>query len=170
MNKKEMFYFNNSTRSVQFFRSFRPSSTPSNSFVSPGLSNTNIYSLYVKSHFNTPPLVYQKETKEEVGKTEFVQEGKGLDNDKRLKLPILVERTLLDADHQVGDGDVEAVEEKPEENKPVENKTVENKTVENKTVENKTVEIKQNKATDKRKKEVKKVNTKKAKLSFKIVD
>jgi len=160
MNKKEMFYFNNSTRSVQFFRSFRPSSTPSNSFVSPGLSNTNIYSLYVKSHFNTPPLVYQKETKEEVGKTEFVQEGKGLDNDKRLKLPILVERTLLDADHQVGDGDVEAVEEKPEENKPVENKTVENKTV----------EIKQNKATNKRQKEAKKVNTKKPKLSFKIVD
>jgi len=155
-----MFYFNNSTRSVQFFRSFRPSSTPSNSFVSPGLSNTNIYSLYVKSHFNTPPLVYQKETKEEVGKTEFVQEGKGLDNDKRLKLPILVERTLLDADHQVGDGDVEAVEEKPEENKPVENKTVENKTV----------EIKQNKATNKRQKEAKKVNTKKPKLSFKIVD
>lgn len=95
MNQKDMFLFN-SVKSVQFLKTFRPTSTPFNEFSSPGLSNVNIHSFLIQSHFNSPKLVYQKETKEENKKTEFVQEGKGVSNEKFMYNPIQVERTILE--------------------------------------------------------------------------
>ena len=101
MNNKELYLFN-SVKSIQYLKSFRPSSTPFNEFSSPGLSNVKIHSFLVQSHFNSSNLVYQKHTKEENKKTEFVQEGKGVD-EKELFKPILVERTLLDGDDEIPD-------------------------------------------------------------------
>lgn len=95
MNQKDMFLFN-SVKNVQFLKSFRPTSTPFNEFSSPGLSNIKIHSFLIQSHFNSPKLVYQKETKEEDKKTEFVQEGKGISNEKFMFKPIQVERTILE--------------------------------------------------------------------------
>jgi len=149
MNKKEMFYFNKSGRSNQFLNSFRPSSTPGTSFVSPGLSNSNIYTVFVKSHFNTPPLVYQKETKEEIGKTHFVQEGKGAEDQINYNKPIEVDRTLLEG--LIDDDDNTAADDDNEKSKDVEMSN-------------------QNETTLKRKKPIKKISSKKSKLSFKILD
>jgi hypothetical protein len=98
MNKKDLYLFN-SVKSLQFLNSFRPTSTPFNEHSSPGLSNINIHSFLVKSHFNSSNTVYQKNTKEENKKTEFVQEGKGVEEDdfELFDKPIKVSRTLLNS-------------------------------------------------------------------------
>lgn len=94
MNNKDLYLFN-TVKSVQFLKSFRPSSTPFNDKVSPGLSNINIHSYLTRSHFNNPPLVYKKETKEEHIPSKFVQEGKGIED--VLFKPIKIKHTLLEA-------------------------------------------------------------------------
>ena len=70
MNRKDLYLFN-TVKSVQFLKSFRPSSTPLNDFASPGLSNINIHSFLVKSCESPSNVVYKKETLEENKKTEF---------------------------------------------------------------------------------------------------
>lgn len=95
MNNKQLYLFN-TVKSVQYLKSFRPSSTPFYELSSPGLSNVNIHSFLVQSHFSTSNLVYQKSTTEENKKTEFVQEGKGIDNEESIFDPIQVDRTVLE--------------------------------------------------------------------------
>ena len=100
-------------KSVQFLKTFRPSSTPFNDFASPGLSNINVHSFLIKSHFNTPNLVYQKETKDEKSKTEFIQEGKGPEIPEIVKLnPIKIKRTLLDKIEESSDNNKQTIEKK----------------------------------------------------------
>ena len=96
MNQKDLYLFN-TVKCVNFMRTFRPSSTPFNDFASPGLSNVKIHSLLTISHFNNPQHVFIKNTKEENKKTEFVQEGRGVQEETEIFLkPILIEHTLLD--------------------------------------------------------------------------
>ena len=96
MNQKDLYLFN-TVKCVNFISTFRPSSTPFNDFASPGLSNVKIHSLLTISHFNNPPHVFIKNTKEENKKTEFVQEGRGVQEETEIFLkPILIEHTLLD--------------------------------------------------------------------------
>lgn len=161
MNKKEMFLFNRHSSNC-FLPSFRPSSTPGTTFPSPGLSNKKNYTIYVKSYFNTPPLVFQKETKEEIGKTHFVQEGKGQEDTADIFDPIKVGRTLLQA-HEANNeiSDVNKVKEisVPEVNKSVPE-------VKKSVPE---VELKP-KGSAKRKTEVKNVVNKKSKFMFNLID
>lgn len=104
MNNKDLYLFN-TVKSVQFLKSFRPSSTPFNDKVSPGLSNINIHSYLTRSHFNNPPLVYKKETKEEHIPSKFVQEGKGIED--VLFKPIKIKHTLLEASSSSEPVDIE---------------------------------------------------------------
>lgn len=96
MNQKDLYLFN-TVKCLNFMRTFRPTSTPFNDFASPGLSNVNIHSILTLSHFNKPQHVFIKNTKEENKKTEFVQEGRGVQEETDIFLkPILIEHTLLD--------------------------------------------------------------------------
>ena len=104
MNNKELYLFN-SVKSIQYLKSFRPSSTPFNEFSSPGLSNVKIHSFLVQSHFSTSNIVYQKSTKEEAKKTEFVQEGKGREDEESIFDPIQIDRTLLEGEEVSADDD-----------------------------------------------------------------
>ena len=98
MNSKDLFLFN-SVKNIQFLKSFRPSSTPFNDLASPGLSNINVHSFLVQSHFSTSNTVYQKSTKEDDKKTEFVQEGKGIE-DESIFDPIKIDRTMLEGEEE----------------------------------------------------------------------
>lgn len=104
MNNKQLYLFN-SVKNIQFLKTFRPSSTPFNELASPGLSNVKIHSFLVQSHFSTSNIVYQKSTKEEAKKTEFVQEGKGRDDEESIFDPIQIDRTLLEGEEVSADDD-----------------------------------------------------------------
>jgi len=146
MNKKDLYLFN-SVKSVQFLNSFRPTSTPFNEHSSPGLSNINIHSYLVKSHFNSSNTVYQKNTIEENKKTEFVQEGKGVEEEDDYELfdkPILVSRTLLNSKDQIASD------------------------VDDQKSDGQKIDVQE--GSSKRKTNQKKTIAKKPKMSFKIVD
>ena len=104
MNNKQLYLFN-SVKNIQFLKTFRPSSTPFNELASPGLSNVKIHSFLVQSHFSTSNIVYQKSTKEEAKKTEFVQEGKGREDEESIFDPIQIDRTLLEGEEVSADDD-----------------------------------------------------------------